>query len=1009
MHLVIDLQGAQSESRNRGIGRYSRALAMELAARPRGHSVSLLLNGGFSDATQALRDEFASLLPADAIHVWHGPGRQTACQKADHPRRRAAEHIRAAVLAGLQPDLVLVASTFEGYGDDAVTLLPRGFMPPPTVGICYDLIPLSRPDLYLSNPLQQDWYYPRLLALSHYDSLLCISQSGVADVRDRLQDYDGIVTNIQAGVGPGFRPAAPGDPSPANVLGRYGLKSGYVLCLGAAEERKNLRGLINAYALLPETLRRRHTLVLTCWNDSHQLPLLRGMIAQAGLSETEIRLLAEFVPDADLPTLYRGCAVAVCPSFHEGFGLSVAEAMACGVPSVCSNVSSLPEVMDHPAALFDPASPAAIAAVLRSVLENQTLARELAQYGLARAAQFTWPHTASRTWSALEAAVAPHPAVRRARKPSLGVVTPVGGAEDELRRMLPGLARWYDVVLLTGDAPPDDPALRACFPIRAVDSLAECTLDRLLYRPGGDSTFAALTLRMLDAYPGVVMAGPLPLAEVLAQGSGPVAEALEAAVLDAYGWPATIALREDRGAVARFPLDEVLATRALAVVADPASSPATLHGAIETAYSGPRAGLERCLAAMVGDEVADLPDVAVALAATFQRPARRRVMLDVSTIAEFDAGTGIQRVVREVTQQLGRMPDLPARVEPVHLGAAITLARPFGRRLFGLPAVDEPAVLALPAPGDVFVGLDLHIHDVDGLADSIRAMRAAGARTTVVIYDLLPVQMPACFPAPVQVMFPKWLAMISQLADGLVCISRAVADDLLAWLDRNPPARRRPLQVGWFHLGCDFRQAGAAEVPAVHPALAAAAARPTALVVGTLEPRKGHNDVLNAYDIVWAEGLDVGVTLVGRTGWLMQALEDRIFNHLEFGHRLHWLRDADDAMVAALYRASDALLNASEGEGFGLPLVEGAHAGLPVITRDLPIFREVCGEHAVYFSGGADAMASAMRRWLYLRQEGRVPDPAKITTITWHESSRRLAEIVMTDDWYATWSPREVK
>jgi glycosyltransferase involved in cell wall biosynthesis len=288
-------------------------------------------------------------------------------------------------------------------------------------------------------------------------------------------------------------------------------------------------------------------------------------------------------------------------------------------------------------------------------------------------------------------------------------------------------------------------------------------------------------------------------------------------------------------------------------------------------------------------------------------------------------------------------------------------------------------------------------------------VRARGARAVVVIYDLLPVQMPACFPAPVQSMFPYWLQTIGSLADGLLCISKAVADDLLGWLDANPPARTRPLDIGWFHLGADFRPAAPlATVMAVeHACLAAAAVRPTALVVGTLEPRKGHVDTLTAFDALWADGLDVGLTLVGRTGWLMQGLEQRILAHPEFGRRLHWVRDADDMLVAALYQRSGVLLMASEGEGFGLPLVEAARAGLPVIARDLPIFREVCGENALYFIGGAAPLAAALRRWLVLREAGRVPDPARITTVSWEESSRRLAEIVLHDEWYARWTPQQ--
>ena len=1012
MRLVFDLQGAQSDSRNRGIGRYSRALAMAMAERAGPHELIIALNGGFRDATEQLRDAFAPILPASQIRVWHGPGRQTAWEVADRDRRRAAERIRAAFLASLQPDMLLVASAFEGYGDDAVTLFPADIQPPPTVSIGYDLIPLSRPELYLHGRLQQDWYYPRLLQMAHNEALLCISQSSADEILAGLRLDSARVFNIQAGVDKRFRPAASGDEPQERLLARYGLRPGYVLCVGAVEERKNLTGLIRAYAQLPAELRRRHQLVATCWNDATQLPLLRRMIAESGLTAEEMRLLTDFVPDHDLPGLYRGSAVTVCPSFHEGFGLSVAEAMACGVASLCSNTSSLPEVMDHPAALFDPKDTKSLAERLQAMLESPQLAEELGRYGLARAARFTWPKTADRAWAALDQTFArlqpaATPAWRNSswRKPSLSVVTPLRGDITPLRRLLEGLARWYAVDLLSEDPEPDDSRLRACFPIRLLATLADDVPDRLLYWPGDDSAFAALTVQMLDAYPGVVVAGAVPFNILLQEAGGAAADVLQALLLEHYGWYAAAAVHESSAALERFPLDKAVAQRAVHWITDPAAEPAAMHMAIEQAYSaGPAGALENCLAGLTEQGLA-LPEVASALATTFCRPGRRQLLLDVSTIAAYDAGTGIQRVVRETVRQLGRMADLDARMEPVSTGpGGIVLAHGFGQRLFGLPPIEILPPSPTYGDGDVFVGLDLHIHDVDGLADTIHRVRASGARATVVIYDLLPVQMPACFPAPVQSMFPYWLRTIGSLADGLVCISKAVADDLLVWLDANQPARTRPLDIGWFHLGADFRSGAAPAAEQV--CLKAAFERPTALIVGTLEPRKGHADALSAFDLLWADGVDVGVTFVGRVGWLMQELEQRVLSHPELGRRLHWVRDADDALVSALYERSGALLMASEGEGFGLPLVEGARAGLPVIARDLPIFREVCGDNALYFTGGAAPLAVTLRRWLALRQAGRVPDPARITTVSWTESSRRLAQIVLDNEWYARWSPQ---
>ncbi len=1004
MRLVIDLQGAQSDSRNRGIGRYSRALAVAMAEQAGQHELLVMLNGNFRDATEELRDALAPVLPASHVRVWHGPGRQTSWQAADAGRRRAAERIRAAFLASLQPDVLLIASTFEGYGDEAVTGFPADMVPPPTVSLCYDLIPLSRPELYLHSRVQQDWYYPRLMQLAHSDALLCISQSGRDEILAGLGVDAAKVFNILAGVGELFRPAAPEDEPQDALLGRYGLQPGYVLCVGAVEERKNLAGLIRAYALLPPALRQQHQLVATCWNDGHQLPLLHRMVSDAGLAEDDVRLLTGFVSDRDLPGLYRGSAATVCPSFHEGFGLSVAEAMACGAAVLCSNASSLPEVMDHPDALFDPKDPAALAKRLRAVLDFPALAQELGRYGVARSARFTWASTASRAWAAAETLA--RPPAKTDCKLRLYVLAPLRGNVAPLRRLLQGLARWYAVTLLSDDPESDDPALRACFPLRTAAALAAQPPDRLVYWPGDDAAHAALTVRMLDAHPGVVIGNTLPFAILLQGAPGAWSDVLSSIMLELHGWHAAVAMQEDGAAAARYPIEAGLAQRAIRWLTEPVLDPGELHDLIEQAYaSSPQAALERCLLGLASEDAAT-PEVAKAVAATFRRPGSRLLLLDVSTIAAYDAGTGIQRVVRETVRQLGRMADLGARVEPVSIGlAGLTLARGFGQRLFGLPPADGVPEAAVPADGDVFVGLDLHIHDVGGLAETIHAVRARGARAVIVIYDLLPVQMPACFPLPVQSMFPHWLRTISSLADGLLCISRAVADDLLGWLDAHPPTRTRPLDVGWFHLGADFRPAPG--LAADHACLAAAATRPTALVVGTLEPRKGHVDALAAFDALWGEGVDVGLTLLGRTGWLMQGLEQRILAHPELGRRLHWVQDADDGLVAALYERSAVLLMASEGEGFGLPLVEAARAGLAVVCRDLPIFREVCGENAVYFTGGAMPLAAALRRWLALRKAGRVPDPARITTISWEESSRRLARIVLHDEWYARWTPQQ--
>ena len=921
------------------------------------------------------------------------------------------------------------------------------------MGICYDLIPFLRPEAYLTSARCRSWYYRRLLQMRHMAGLLAISESSRGEAVGRLGFPPEDVTNILAGVGAQFRPERDGHKAEAALLARYGLQQpGFILCIGAVEPRKNLDGLIRAYALLPAALRQKHRLVATGWNDTSQLRRLHALAAASGLTEGEIALLTDFVPEQDLPRLYRASVLSISPSLHEGFGLAAAEAMACGVPVIGSNTTSLPEVIGRADALFDPADPADIAARLTQVLTDPALRDELGRYGLARSTMFTWPETARRAWAALETIKAratgarPRGALQSrpgvgARKPRMAILMPLSAGHAAPTALLTELARFYEIDIVSEDPMPDDAWMQGNFPVVTPAHLVEAAYDRLLYIPGDDARHSMLTLNLLAAYPGVVALGRRPLAALLCEAlGGEMAALLRSILIELHGWYAALAVHRDPAKAARYSAEPAFAARAIGLLAPYESAPADDSGAqtsggqmperlagiervgpedaldwrdgIERQYrSGQNVAFDRCMSALVPGAIppGDLPAAAAALAASFRPTGRPGLYLDVSTIVGHDAGTGIQRVVRETVRQLGLMEDLPCRIEPVRdTGQALYLARGFGARLFGLPEPDGSERLAEIGEGDVFLGLDLNIHDLPGLLRTLRWVRQNGGRAVVVVYDLLPMQMPACFPEPVQKLFPVWLDTITRHADGLLCISRTVADDLLALLDSCPPARRTPLSVGWFHLGSDF-------VPCDrHPALSRAEnqvrqsteLRPSLLMVGTVEPRKGHALAFEALQSLWAADVDIGLTIVGKAGWLMESLVEQFRSHPEAGRRLNWIEQASDSLVAELYRSAGALLMASEGEGFGLPIVEAAQAGLAVIARDIPIFREIAGEHALYFPpGGPDALADTIRRWLDLRKDGRVPDPTQIRAQSWAEASSQLAHVVIEGHWYATWTP----
>jgi glycosyltransferase involved in cell wall biosynthesis len=180
----------------------------------------------------------------------------------------------------------------------------------------------------------------------------------------------------------------------AEIKTRYGIDADFVLSVGNLQPRKNVRGLIEAYAQMPASLRGRYKLVIVgqaLWHhsDIYQAVADRGLLADV--------IFTGYVPERDLVLLYNAASLFAYPSLYEGFGLPVLEAMACGTPVVTSCVSSLPEIAGDAALLVDPADVAAISSAVTRVLSDPELAQRLSAAGLERARSFSWQRTALET------------------------------------------------------------------------------------------------------------------------------------------------------------------------------------------------------------------------------------------------------------------------------------------------------------------------------------------------------------------------------------------------------------------------------------------------------------------------------------------------------------------------------------------------------------------------------------------------------------------------------------
>ncbi|MDZ7761285.1 MAG: glycosyltransferase [Desulfovermiculus sp.] len=165
----------------------------------------------------------------------------------------------------------------------------------------------------------------------------------------------------------------------------------------------------------------------------------------------------------------------------------------------------------------------------------------------------------------------------------------------------------------------------------------------------------------------------------------------------------------------------------------------------------------------------------------------------------------------------------------------------------------------------------------------------------------------------------------------------------------------------------------------------------------TLEPRKGHTQVLSAFELLWKQREDVNLAIVGKPGWTVENLIKRLKHHPERAKRLFWLQGISDEYLKKIYTASTCLIAASEGEGFGLPLIEAAQHKLPIIARDLQVFREVAGEHAYYFQGKkSDDLARAVQNWLKHYEQDEHPKSDDMPWLTWEQSAEKLKNILLT-------------
>ena len=368
---------------------------------------------------------------------------------------------------------------------------------------------------------------------------------------------------------------------------------------------------------------------------------------------------------------------------------------------------------------------------------------------------------------------------------------------------------------------------------------------------------------------------------------------------------------------------------------------------------------------------------------------RPRLLVDVSAILRHDAKTGIQRVVRAVWSELKAQSSDELEVLPVYATRKQGYCFAPVEFLDGKSAHLGSETVSV-RPGDKFLGLDLSAHLLPDYRRQLKTWRAFGASIHLIVYDTLPLQRPDWFSSASAGNFRRWFDVLVHEADQAICISDQVARDLRARLNSAPVARRP--SINRLHMGSD--------IAATRPSqglcdderrlLDKYRFRPAILMVGTVEPRKGYDAAIAAFEYLWrTQSSDApDLVIIGKGGWKTTALQEYIRAHPESGKRLHWLDRVTDEGLCLFYEACRGVFMASRGEGFGLPLVEAAMHHRHVLARDLPVFREQSIPGVSYFSDERPEVLGAGLMQLARAGQDRPPPVADLPT--WSESTERL-------------------
>ncbi len=380
-----------------------------------------------------------------------------------------------------------------------------------------------------------------------------------------------------------------------------------------------------------------------------------------------------------------------------------------------------------------------------------------------------------------------------------------------------------------------------------------------------------------------------------------------------------------------------------------------------------------------------------------------RILYDVTVVKEWiksNYSTGIGRVSKELYQAL-------SKICQVILVTVCSENNKFVCYIVDRQKLETTQTKITFHKNDIFFMPEIQLRGVQVSYKHpyARVLKEKGIRCYAVLYDILPIQFPEYFEKKTVKSYKPYVEELLNNYNGILSDSKSVSDELLEYnQSREKKGVKEKVKIGYFHLGQNSFSVKNTTYVRKEIEEFFQLSEDVFFMLGTIEPRKGHSFILKAFEKMWKEGKDISLCMMGNIGWNRKEFIEKLKKHPEQKKRLLFIEAATDDEVQYAYKNTTALIQASAGEGFGLPLIEASQYGVPILCSNIPVFHEVAGSHAIYFNRkeeNIDSVIQAVEEFFRLREIGKLPDSSCINKVTWEDAAQKVYQMIVEDiNWY---------